>query len=273
MTKSVMTRSSNKGSGRNPSANVTSSGKGKSVGQGTEGVKGHPKGQGKSKSKGKGKWKSKGRKGFQSGRPADSLEFEEEPWDEIIETKPEKWWNSWTEGVEPKRDGASLRAFMVGGTELELNSFKTASGEILPDEGQLMWPCILQDGRKCCLRGHVTDVHKPLISAGKVLGKDKVAILQFCGGSILSWNSPTGILISRAMTKGTRQARTDELIKLNKENNIYNFYVKGFDGNWQAQNFDTGAAESVLPHSYAETVQQLAGSSRQALSAKVDPKL
>ena len=70
-------RASNKGSGRNPSANVTSPGKGKSVGQGTEGVKGHPKCQGKSKSKGQGKWKSKGRKGFQSGRPADSLEFEE----------------------------------------------------------------------------------------------------------------------------------------------------------------------------------------------------
>ena len=73
---------------------------------------------------------------------------------------------------------------MVGGTELELNSFKTASGEILPDEGQLMWPCFLQDGRKCWLRGHVTDVHKPLISASKVLGKDKVAILHSSGGSI-----------------------------------------------------------------------------------------
>ena len=75
-------RVSNKGSGRNQNANVTSSGKGKSVGKGAEGAKVHPKGQGKSKGKGKGKWKSKGRKGFQSGRPADSLVFEEEPWDE-----------------------------------------------------------------------------------------------------------------------------------------------------------------------------------------------
>ena len=111
-------RASNKGSGRSQSANVTSSGKG-----GTEGVKGHPKGQGKSESKGKGKWKSKGRKGFQSGRPADSLEFEEEPWDETNETEQEKWWNSWTEDVESKRDGVPLGAFMVGGAELELNSF------------------------------------------------------------------------------------------------------------------------------------------------------
>ena len=114
-------RASNKGSGRNPSANVTSLGKGKSVGQGTEGVKGHPKGQGKRKSKGKGKGKSKGRKGFQSGRPADSLEFEEEPWDETNETEPEEWWNSWADGAEPNRDGAPLGAFVVGGTELELN--------------------------------------------------------------------------------------------------------------------------------------------------------
>ena len=75
------------------------------------------------------------------------------------------------------------------------------------------------------------------------------------------------------MTKGTRQARSDELINLYKENNIYNFYVKGLNGNWHAQNFDTGAAVSVLPRSYAESVQQLSGGSRQALSAKVDPKL
>ena len=170
------------------------------------------------------KGKSKGRKGFQSGRPADSVEFEEEPWDETNETEPEEWWNSWADGAEQNRDGPPLGAFVVGGTELELNSFKSASGEILPDEGQLMWPCFLQDGRKCQLRGHVTDVHKPLISAGKVLGKDKVAILHSSGGSILSWSSPTGILISRAMTKGPRQAQTDEL-----------FYVKDLDGNWQAQ--------------------------------------
>ena len=40
------------------------------------------------------------------------------------------------------------------------------------------------------------------------------------------------------------------------------------------KNFDTGAAVSVLPRSYAKPVQQLLpGSSRQALSAKVDPKL
>ena len=66
-------RVSNKGSGKTQNANVSSPGKGKSVGKGAEGAKGHPKGQGKSKGKGKGKWKSKDRKGFQSGRPADSL--------------------------------------------------------------------------------------------------------------------------------------------------------------------------------------------------------
>ena len=256
-------RVSNKGSGKTQNANVSSPGKGKSIG------KGHSKGQGK----GKGKWKSKDRKGFQSGGPADSLEFEEEPWEETNDAEQEQWWNSWVEDVEQDRNEAPLGALMVGGTEFELNSFKTASGEILPDEGQLMWPCFLQDGRKCWLRGHVTDVHKPLISAGKVLGKDKVAILHSSGGSIFSWNSSTGNLISRAMTKVTRQVRSDELIRLYREDNIYNFYVKGLDGRWQAQNFDTGAAVSVLPRSYAKPVQRLSGGSRQALSAKVDPKL
>ena len=57
-------RASNKGSSTIQSANVTSSGKGKSVGPGTEGVKGHPKGQGKSKSKGKGKWEIQRQKGI-----------------------------------------------------------------------------------------------------------------------------------------------------------------------------------------------------------------
>ena len=45
-------RVSNKGSGRNQNANVTSSRKGKSVGKGAEGAKVHPKGQGKSKRQG-----------------------------------------------------------------------------------------------------------------------------------------------------------------------------------------------------------------------------
>ena len=113
---------------------------------------------------------------LESSRPADSLEFEEEPWEETNDAEQEQWWNSWVEEVEQERNEAHLGAPMVGGTEFELNSFKTASGEILPDEGQLMWLCFLQDGRKCWLRGHVTDVHKPLISAGKVLGADKVGL-------------------------------------------------------------------------------------------------
>ena len=120
---------------------MTSSGKGKSGGQGTDGAKGQPKGQGKSKGKGKGKWKSSGKKGSQSGRPAGSMEFEEETWEETNETEQGQWWNSWTEDKKPKRDEAPLGALMVGGAELDLNSFKTASGEILPDEGQLLWPC------------------------------------------------------------------------------------------------------------------------------------
>ena len=130
-----------------------------------------------------------------------------------------EWWNSWDDNEKPDRGGAPLGAIFVGGTELGLNSFKTASGEILPFEGQL-WPCNLQGGRKCRLRGHVTGVHKPLISAGNVLDNGKVAILHSGGGSIFSWNSPTGILISRAMMKGPKRAQADELIKLYKEQHL-----------------------------------------------------
>ena len=76
------------------------------------------------------------------------------------------------------------------------------------------------------------------------------------------------------MTKDTRQARSDELIGLyREEDNICNFYLNGFDGNCKAQNFDTGAAVSVLFRSYAKPVQQLLGSSWQAPSAKIDPEL
>ena len=66
------------------------------------------------------------------------------------------------------------------------------------------------------------------------------------------------------MTRGPRRAQADELVKLFKENNIYNFYVKDLNGNWQAQNFDTGAAESVLPRRNAESLKQWSGGSRQA---------
>ena len=35
--------------------------------------------------------------------------------------------------------------------------------------------------------------------------------------------------------------------------------MKDLNGNWQAQNFDTGAAESVLPRRYAESLKQWSG--------------
>ena len=73
------------------------------------------------------------------------------------------------------------------------------------------------------------------------------------------------------MTKGTRQARSDELIKLYKENNIYNFYVKGFDGNWQAQNFDTGASPQLRRVSTAVVGGQSAGSVGKSRSQAVRP--
>ena len=122
----------------------------------TEGAKVLPKGQAKANGN------PKTERGFRAAGPP--IPFEEESWEETNETEQEKWWNSWTEDVEQKRDEAVFGAFMVGGMELELNSFKTSSGEILPGEGQLMWPCFSHDGRRCWLRGHVTDVHKPLIS-------------------------------------------------------------------------------------------------------------
>ena len=88
-------------------------------------------------SSGKGKSKGKGK----SRRPVDSLGSEEEPWNKTNETEPGEWWNSWDDYVKLDRGGGPHGAIVVGGTELGLNSFKTASGEILPDEGQLMWPC------------------------------------------------------------------------------------------------------------------------------------
>ena len=45
--------------------------------------------------------------------------------------------------------------------------------------------------------------------------------------------------------------------------------MKDLDGNWQVQNFDTGAAESVLFRSYAESIQQLSG--RQSAGRAVRP--
>ena len=90
--------------------------------------------------------------------------------------------------------------------------------------------------------------------------------------SILSWNSHRKLDFKRN-DEGHKASTIRRVNQLCKENNIYNFYVKGFDGSWKAQNFDTGAAVSVLPRSYAESVQQLSWGSRQALSAKVDPKL
>ena len=56
--------------------------------------------------------------------------------------------------------------------------------------------------------------------SGQGAGKGQSGHLAFWWRSILSWGSPTGISISRAMMKGPRQTQTDELVKLYKEDNI-----------------------------------------------------
>ena len=131
-------------------------------------------------------------------------------------------------GIHGRRCGAKSRwsspwGLVVGGAELELNSFKTASGEILPDEGPVDVALFLTGWSQMPASRACHGCPQASDPSRQGARQRQSGRLAFQWRLDPLWELPTGILISRAMTKGPRQAQTDELIQLLIENNIYNF--------------------------------------------------
>eukprot|EP00971_Amphidinium_carterae_P220005 4367367-Amphidinium_carterae.3 len=243
-------------------------GKGKDKGKGWKG-KGENKGKGqgkkgtKSKEKSDGKGKDKGGKGKSSSGWSDgwhTYSLEDSAW-ASEGWKPEDWWGQGAEGTGAGAEGGAETTSWgaaegtgtavppVGGLELcaidDVSSFRTASGEIIEDGGAVRIRGYLESGSSCTMNARKADVHKPLVSASKMLKKGMVAILDEHGGVIMQKSSDRGW---RAMDLLSRAAAKEEQsVKLHAESGVYNFYIQNEKHQWHKFNFDTGAAETVMP--------------------------
>ena len=131
-----------------------------------------------------------------------------------------------------------------------LNSFKTASGEIIQDEGPLRFVGRSEDGKMLGLNGRVTDIHKPLVSAAKVAEKNLV-IVDGYGGTVIRGDTMAAKRIQRMVYNQLGKDPTAEAMRLYQEKGVYNFYLEK-NGSWNKFNLDTGAADTVFPRYMTE---------------------
>lgn len=133
-------------------------------------------------------------------------------------------WLRWTYDT-----GAAITAFPLDasmGIETPPNgaSYKTASGELIPDHGGLSVRGSSESGYNVILNGRKADVHKTLVSAGMVHKKGHVAFLDAEGGYLLpGWSA-----LSKKIQQIIRQEVWKEkaAVKLYQEAGIYVGYTK-----------------------------------------------
>ena len=63
------------------------------------------------------------------------------------------------------------------GATLEISAFKTASGELVEDEGLGRWDSYTASGLRVNVKGRVAQVRKTLVSAARMCAKGTIAVL------------------------------------------------------------------------------------------------
>ncbi len=126
--------------------------------------------------------------------------------------------------------GAAITAFPLDakiGEETEANdmNYKTASGELIPDQGGLKIKALTEAQHPLTMNGRKADVHKVLLSAGRVHSKGHVGYLNGAGG----WVIPGGTALAKEMEDLIRKhaRRTPGSIALYQERGTYVGYVLG----------------------------------------------
>ena len=110
--------------------------------------------------------------------------------------------------------------------------FKTASGELVASEGTGTFEEFGESGMRCCVRGAIADVHKPLVSAHKCLRFGRIAVLDENGGQLVSLNSKAG-RATQGIINRSAAAEVKTWLPVYQEKGVYNFYFKTKGGKRQ----------------------------------------
>ena len=150
---------------------------------------------------------------------------------------------------EPEAEKAAT-SLEIAAVDKELNSFRTASGEIIADDGPAKWHGYTEAGKPTNIKGRTADVHKPLVAAGKVVKSGKMIIMYGDGGFVMDAAGWLGERLQQVCDDGLWRDPKQVELQLYLENGIYNFYLQAEDSSWKRFNLDTGAAEIVLPRNW-----------------------
>ena len=117
------------------------------------------------------------------------------------------------------------RSFAPKGLTGNGNTYKTASGELVPDEGSIKVKAEDEFGTLRSLTGRVANVHKPLVSAGQAAGAGQCSYLSRTGGWVFHEASPIGKKIEKLMeTEAAKQYR--KMMPVCREQGVDKFYLK-----------------------------------------------
>ena len=103
--------------------------------------------------------------------------------------------------------------------------FKTASGDILPDEGLGVLEGMNESGGRMRLSGRRATVGKPLIAASEML-KKRIGVLDESMGMVIEKNSDAGRAIMALVARLKRKGCLENDIRLHQERGVYNAYMK-----------------------------------------------
>ena len=149
--------------------------------------------------------------------------------------------------------GASVTAipkrYKREGTGGGKGTFKTASGELINNYGPVKIGGYDMNGVKRMVNGNATDVHKVLISAGRLHGKGYSTWLWKGGGTIMPVEHPVYKTLEEAYEKALELYGDKGMIPVVEENGIYNFYLEMPDpesADEQVAELETQASASGL---------------------------
>ena len=108
------------------------------------------------------------------------------------------------------------------------NNYKTASGEKIPDYGQVKLKLEDENGIHRNLTGNVTKVHKALASAGVMAKAGQQIWLDKTGGAVIPGNSKIAKDLDRAYRRALRKHKHEVkgIMPVYLENGVYNCYFK-----------------------------------------------
>ena len=163
----------------------------------------------------------------------------------------------------------SEKGFAVPDLQPSGQSYKTASGEFVPDKGRVKISGGDENGHERSLTGRVAGVHKCLVSAAKVAQAGSSGWLSKEGGYLIPASHPVHKKVEKLLEKAAAEHKS-QILPLYLERGVYNFYMKVKDakalstlGEGQAPTRETATKEEMLKLSKDELVEKLLGFTRQ----------